>query len=246
MGKVQGKIHIGTSGWHYKHWVGTFYPPDLKKSEHFNFYAQLFDTVEINNSFYRLPSEKTFIQWKETAPENFLYAVKANRFITHMKKLKDPKASIERFFRNVDYLERTLGPILFQLPPKWRCNEKRLQEFLQALPAGYQYAMEFRESSWYNERVYDMLNTHNVAFCIYELEHHQSPCIITARHVYVRLHGPDGKYEGKYSPESLQNWAKKCRGWLAEGRDVFFYFDNDQNGYAAENARSFRKIIDSN
>ncbi len=244
MRKEGGKIYIGTSGWQYKHWKGSFYPIELKLSEHFNFYSRLFGTVEINNSFYKLPSETTFTHWKETAPENFVYAVKANRFITHMKKLKDPVASIEKFFRNVDYLEHTLGPILFQLPPRWRCNENRLHDFLQVLPSGYQYAMEFRESSWYNERIYELLKAHNVAFCIYELEHHQSPCITTASHIYVRLHGPGRKYEGKYSSDSLKNWASQCKKWIAVGKDIFFYFDNDQHGYAAENALYFREVME--
>ena len=243
MKKNSPNIFIGTSGWHYKHWNGNFYPDDLKQSAHFDFYAQKFDTVEINNSFYKLPTEKTFAQWKGTAPENFIYAVKANRFITHMKKLKDPRSSVERFFKHVDYLEHKLGPILFQLPPKWRLNVERLKEFLEVLPPGYRYAIEFRESSWYHQDVYDLLTAHNLAFCIYELEHHQSPQVTTADHVYVRLHGPGMKYEGKYSLEDLQTWAGKCKMWLAEGLDVYFYFDNDQHGYAAENALSFKKLM---
>jgi uncharacterized protein YecE (DUF72 family) len=244
MKNMGGKIFIGTSGWHYKHWIGKFYPESLKQREHFNFYTEHFGTVEINNSFYKLPTEKTFSEWKASAPPDFTYAVKASRYITHMKKLKDPKSSFEKFFNNIVYLENTLCPILFQLPPKWRFHRERLKYFLEALPSGYKYAMEFREPSWYNEEVYELLKTHNVAFCIYELEYHLSPTVVTSSHVYVRLHGPEKKYQGKYSQKNLEHWAKMCKNWISDGLDVYFYFDNDENGYAPHNALSLKKLVE--
>lgn len=240
---TRAKIYIGTSGWHYPHWKGTYYPEKLPAKEYMNHYLNFFRSVEINNSFYRLPSEETFRSWKESVPENFVFAVKASRFITHMKKLKDPQQSIARFMHAVDFLEEKLGPILFQLPPFWNLNLERLQEFLEALPKGYRYALELRNESWYDERVYQLLRMHGIAFCIYELERHLSPQLVTADFVYVRLHGPGNKYEGSYSEEALQFWSGRIKEWQREEKDVYFYFDNDQLGYAPHNAKRLQELV---
>lgn len=208
---MAGTIRIGTSGWHYKHWVGTFYPQDTRPSEHLARYLQHFATVEINNSFYRLPTSETFRNWKEAVPADFRFAVKANRFITHMKKLKDPAESLARFLTNVAALDGKLGTILFQLPPGWKLNVERLQDFLEALPKRYRYAFEFRNASWYADEVMSLLQQHNCAFCIYELAGHLTPLEICADFVYVRLHGPTGqKYQGSYSDADLRKWADRC------------------------------------
>lgn len=241
--KSNVRIHIGTSGWHYKHWRGTFYPEKLPPREYINYYLKYFQSVEINNSFYKLPSEATFRSWKESVPEDFVFAVKANRFITHMKKLKEPEQPIARFMQAVDFLEERLGPILFQLPPFWKLNLERLQDFLLTLPKAYRYALELRNASWYDERVYSLLEEHGIAFCIYELESHLSPLLVTTDFVYVRLHGPGKKYQGSYSEEALQAWNFQIREWKAEGKDVYFYFDNDQLGYAAHNARRLQELV---
>ena len=147
-------IRIGCSGWQYKHWRGDFYPAELPQSRWFAHYALTFDTVEINNSFYRLPEAETFDKWREQAPRAFLYAVKASRFLTHMKKLKDPEEPIERFFDRASHLGRHLGPVLYQLPPNWTLNLERFEHFLQALPRRYDHVIEFREPSWYDDRVF--------------------------------------------------------------------------------------------
>jgi uncharacterized protein YecE (DUF72 family) len=160
------RLHIGTSGWHYKHWKGTFYLGDTKDSEQFAYYARHFDAVEINNSFYRLPSAQTFIAWRKAAPKEFLFAVKASRYLTHMVKLKADKASLRMFFTRVVKLEEKLRPVLFQLPPKWKINAERLSFFLQALPAGHRYTFEFRDHTWYTPEVLDLLRQHQCAFCI--------------------------------------------------------------------------------
>lgn len=236
------QIHIGTSGWHYKHWVGTFYPDGTKSAAQFPYYLRFFDTVEINNSFYRLPSKETFAQWRESVPENFTYAVKASRFITHMKKFIDPAATLHNFIENVQALGEKLGVILFQLPPGWKINPQRLAEFLAVLPDGFRYAFEFRNETWYTREIYDMLRHYNCAFCIYELAGHITPFEVTADFVYVRLHGPGGKYQGSYPDEALQIWADKCRKW-AKTKDVYVYFDNDQEGYAAFNAITLQKMV---
>ncbi len=243
---MNGKIYIGTSGWHYRHWIGTFYQPGTKSAEQFEFYKQSFSTVEINNSFYRLPSPEEFKNWRKESSDEFLFVVKASRFITHNKKLKDPEETVKRFFENVRYLKEKLGPILFQLPPSWKKNAERLEAFLDVLPKKYRYVFEFRNETWYDEDIIDLLKKHNCAFCIYELAGHTSPAYVTADFVYVRLHGPgNSKYQGSYSQKQLTEWAKQCHAWQREGLDVFVFFDNDEKGYAAFNAQSLKSLCNS-
>lgn len=239
----KGKIYIGTSGWHYKHWKGTFYPPDIKEQEQFEVYTKSFKTVEINNSFYHLPTIKTFNDWRKKAPADFIFSVKASRYLTHMKKLiPDPEAT-DKFLRHAGKLEEKLGPILFQLPPGWNINVERLQSFVSILPKAYLYTFEFRNETWHNEEVYEILKKYNNAFCIFELDRYTSPIKITADFVYVRLHGPNGKYQGSYTDTVLQQWKKRCLNWQKSNKDVYIYFDNDEKGYAAFNARTLSQMI---
>lgn len=241
--KMSGKVIIGTSGWSYKHWKGNFYPDGLKEKEHFEYYRKFFGSVELNNPFYHLPPRQTFETWKNTVPDDFVFAVKASRFITHMKKLNDVNESLALFLHNAEGLEEKLGVVLFQLPPGWKVNVDRLVLFLQKLPKHHRYTFELRNTTWYDERVYALLREHNCAFCIYELDGHMSPLEVTADFVYVRLHGPGGKYQGSYGKEALQWWASQCNSWAADGKDVYVYFDNDQEGYAAFNAMTLKKLI---
>jgi uncharacterized protein YecE (DUF72 family) len=236
------KIYIGTSGWSYKHWRGTFYPKDLKIKDEFAYYTQYFDTVEINNSFYRLPKEETLQAWKDNVPEGFVYVVKASRFITHMKKLLDPAQSTQLFFDRMSILKDKIGAILFQLPPVMKCDYKRLEDFLAHLSPAFRYVFEFRNSDWYQKEIYLLLQKYNCAFCIYELAGHYSPVEVTADFVYIRLHGPGKKYQGSYSDEALKDWAVQCEKWL-QTKDVFVYFDNDEKGYAAFNAIRLKELI---
>jgi uncharacterized protein YecE (DUF72 family) len=238
-----GRIHIGTSGWNYKHWKGVVYPEGLKDADQFSIYAKTFDTVEINNSFYHLPPFTTFQQWGKKAPANFIFAVKASRFITHMKKLKESEEALDTFLKNAEGLQKHLGPVLFQLPPSWNINRERFESFLKKLPTGYRYVFEFRNTSWYDPSIYHLLHEYNCAFCIYELEYHISPFKITADFVYIRLHGPGKKYAGSYTNAILKQWAQRCKEWAAEGKDVFIYFDNDQLGYAAFNAKALKEMV---
>ena len=239
----KGKIYIGTSGWHYKHWKGTFYPPDIKESQQLEAYQKYFSTVEINNSFYMLPAAETFENWRKSTPEHFVFAVKGSRYLTHMKKLIVEKSAISKFFTHASKLEEKLGVVLFQLPPRWKVNTQRLKDFITALPDGYRFTFEFREHSWYNDEVYTILNDNNCAFCIYELQYHISPLEVTADFVYVRLHGPGNKYQGSYNEKTLNEWASRCKEWQKQGRDVFIYFDNDQHGYAAFNAVRLNELV---
>jgi len=239
----KSKIHIGTSGWHYKHWKGRFYPDAVGEQDQLEYYKQVFKTVEINNSFYRLPASGTFKTWASLVPAGFIFSVKASRFFTHMKKLNVTKRDLHPFFTRLRHLGKKQGPVLFQLSPAWKVNPERLEQFLQRLPAEHRYCFEFRNATWYDERIYTLLKKYHCAFCIYHLEGHLSPLMITAGFVYVRLHGPAGKYQGSYSTAVLRTWMKRCKAWLADKKDVFVYFDNDQDGYAAFNAQSLSRML---
>jgi uncharacterized protein YecE (DUF72 family) len=240
---AQNRIYVGTSGWHYRHWIGTFYPRETKASEQLAYYVNNFNTVELNNPFYRLPSKETFLRWRKTVPDDFLFSVKASRFITHMKKLKDPEESLKQFLDHASGLKEKLGPILFQLPPGWGVNADRLKEFLRALPKKFSYVFEFRNTTWYAPEIISLLKEYNCAFCIYELAGHITPLEVTANFVYVRLHGPGNKYQGSYTAKDLRLWHKRSLEWLDQKKDVFIYFDNDQAGYAAQNAADLLKLI---
>jgi uncharacterized protein YecE (DUF72 family) len=241
---MTGNIRIGTSGWHYPHWRGPFYPADLPAGQMLEFYVRHFSSVEVNNSFYRLPTSAALQSWRNTTPNDFCFAVKASRFLTHMKKLKDPETGLAKFLARVEQLGERLGPVLFQLPPRWRCNLERLACFLAALPEGRSYSFELRDPSWHVPNVYCLLGHHNVAFCIYELSGFQSPLQITADFVYVRLHGPEGAYQGSYSTASLEAWARRLREWGSGLKGVYVYFDNDQAGFAARNALELKRLLD--
>jgi uncharacterized protein YecE (DUF72 family) len=235
-------IRIGTSGWHYQHWRGPFYPEDLPSKQMLAWYMDRFDTVEINNSFYRLPSSETFAAWRDATPKDFCFAVKGSRFITHRKKLNDPAMPLERFIPSAEVLESKLGPILFQLPPRWACNVARLSAFLEQLPKRHRYTFEFRDPSWHVPPVYRVLEQHGAAFCLYELDGFVSPIEITADFVYVRLHGPGKKYQGDYSAGALQGWAERVARWQSTMQAVYVYFDNDQSGFAAKNAGELKAL----
>ena len=241
--QAQCSVHIGTSGWHYKHWVGPFYPADLPAKGMLSWYVQRFDTVELNNSFYHLPKAETFEAWRRATPSSFCFAVKGSRYITHRKKLNDPETAVARFLEPVQVLGDKLGPILFQLPPRWSCNLPRLSAFLESLPRTHRYTFEFRDPSWHDAAVYRTLGRYNAAFCLYELDGFEAPYQLTADFVYVRLHGPGRKYQGDYSTKQLQDWAQRIRRWTRELEAVYVYFDNDQAGYAAKNAADLKRMV---
>ena len=238
-----GKVYIGTSGWHYRHWVGPFYPEKLPAARMLEFYARHFDTVELNNTFYRLPVESGLEKWRTGTPDGFCFAAKGSRFLTHMKKLKDPEIGVGRFFERVDRLRPKLGPIVFQLPPWWEADAGRLENFLRALPRRQRYAFEFRNPTWHTEAIRRILRKHNAAFCIFEIAGFVSECPITADFTYVRLHGPGGAYQGSYSDQTLRRWADRIEEWRKELRAAYVYFDNDQAAYAVENALTLKRMV---
>jgi uncharacterized protein YecE (DUF72 family) len=237
-------IRIGTSGFHYKHWKGPFYPEKLPSSRMLEHYIRHFDTVELNNTFYRLPDVSAFDCWREAVPKGFVFALKASRFITHNKKLKDPENAIDNFLPRAAHLNERLGPVLFQLPPKWQVNRERLEALLAILPRDVRFAFEFRETSWMKAEINEILRHHNAAFCIYELAGYHTRLEITADFTYVRLHGPDaGKYQGSYSQERLEEWARQIERWAKSLKAIYIYFDNDQHGYAAANALRLKQLV---
>ena len=235
---------VGCSGWEYKHWRGDFYPTSLPRARWFEHYAATFDTVEINNTFYRLPEESTFASWGCRAPPGFLYAVKASRFLTHMKKLKDPEEPLERLFSRMRPLESHLGPVLYQLPPGWKLDRGRLEHFLQSLPSGVRHVMEFRDPSWYADGVAAMLERYRVALCLHDMRGSATGRERIGPFVYVRFHGATGNYGGGYSAERLRAWAEWLQSERAGGADVFAYFNNDVGGHAPRDAVTLRTFLE--
>ena len=234
---------MGTSGFHYNHWKKLFYPEKLAKSKWFPFYAEHFDTVEINNTFYHLPSANAFDSWKNQAPPGFLYALKFNRYGSHWMRLKNAQQTIGNFLTVANRLEKFLGPILVQLPPHWSVNAQRLDEFLTVAPRSLHWAVEFRNPSWLCDEVYAVLERYRAALCIHDMipEH---PRVLTANWTYLRYHGE--RYSGSYSPQQLTAEAKWMRAQLAQGTDVFAYFNNDAQGYAVKNAADLRRFVAGN
>jgi uncharacterized protein YecE (DUF72 family) len=235
-------IRIGCSGWQYQHWRGDFYPAELPQPQWLGHYARTFDTVEINNTFYRLPDAATFAAWARRVPPGFLFAVKASRYLTHMKKLKDPAEAIERLYSRAIRLGRSFGPVLYQLPPRWTVNLERLDAFLGALPKRRRHAIEFREPTWYTAEVYARLERHRVALCVHDMPGSASGQLAVGPFVYVRFHGAQ-KYSGRYDDATLERWADWLAAQRQNGRPVFAYFNNDVGGHAPRDAARLREMV---
>ena len=245
-------LRVGCSGWNYKHWRGPVYPAEVPARLWFDRYAALFDTVEINNTFYRLPEASTFANWRERAPADFLYAIKASRFLTHLKRLREPEEPVTRLFEHASELGDRLGPVLYQLPQNFHRDLDRLNAFLGILPRTLgeieaeprprplQHTIEFRHPSWYVDETYSVLNAQGVALCLHDKAGSAMTSPIDGPFVYVRFHGPGGRYFGRYERARIARWA----GVLAEqwrgGRDVYAYFNNDPEGMAVFNAQELR------
>ncbi len=236
-------IHVGCSGWVYKHWRGLLYPEGLPQKRWFERYAEKFDTVEINASFYRLPLPSTFDKWRDQAPPGFRYAVKANRFITHLKKLAGCDEEIDQFVDLARGLGQALGPILFQLPPSLHRDLPRLEALLERLPGDVEHVVEFRHRSWYDEEVLALLDRRGAGFVAHDLKGLVSPRWASGRTAYVRFHGTGGKYWGRYSDEKLRDWAEWMLVQRRQGRSGWCYFNNDIHGHAIEDARALKSMI---
>jgi uncharacterized protein YecE (DUF72 family) len=232
------KYHIGTSGWHYDHWRERFYPRDLRKPKWLEFYSRSFPTVELNNSFYQLPTEKAFATWHDSTPDGFVFAVKVNRFITHIKRLKDSEEPLQRFLDRATLLGGKLGPLLYQLPPGLHRDDERLEAFLALLPAEASHVFEFRHKSWHEQGVFDILRRHNAGFCVFDMPDLTTPLVATADFVYVRFHGSSSMYGGCYTDDELTEWARRITEAAQGTTAVYVYFNNDLEGHAVSNARS--------
>ena len=239
---MAAKVYIGTSGYQYKHWKGDFYPEDLKVKDWFEHYTRYFDTVEINNTFYKMADASTFTEWKKAALKNFCYAIKYSRFGTHRKKLKDPKGHINYFMDRASHLGKFLGPVLIQLPPNWKRNIERLKEFLDVTPTEIRWAIEIRNPDWLSEELYDLLREHNAALVLHDIIPNH-PREVTADWMYLRFHGQN--YTGSYSGKEIDGIAEDLKDHVGEGRDVFIYFNNDLGGHAVRNALSLKEKLGS-
>jgi uncharacterized protein YecE (DUF72 family) len=238
-------VRIGCSGWNYAHWRECVYPKGLPQRRWLGYYATLFDTVEINTTFYRLPRREAVAGWVEETPPGFVFAVKASRYLTHVKRLADTERGLERFYERIQPLARTpkMGPVLWQLPPNFRRDDGRLAGALERLPPG-RHCFEFRHESWFVAETYEALRSHGVALVV--ADHPERPWQaheLTAGWTFVRFHHGHRGRNGNYSERELEEWAARIDGWRRRA-DVFAYFNNDWNGYAVRNALLLRKMVE--
>ena len=246
------KLFIGTSGWVYSHWDGIFYPENLPSKDKLKYFSQRFKTAEINYSFYHLPRPSTYQNWYRQTPEDFLFAVKASRFITHIKRLQGVEEAWEQFIENTLSLKEKLGPILFQFPPSFKANEieiKRLEDFLKLITKSLKskiyilkFAFEFRHKSWCDDKIYKLLKKYNAAWVIADSPRYPRADVVTANFVYIRMHGSKILFASKYTKKELSSLAQKIKKWLKQKLDVYCYFNNDAYGYSIENAKTLLEL----
>lgn len=240
---MEARYHIGTSGWHYDHWRVVFYPTGLSKPRWLGFYADHFATVELNNSFYHLPSEKAFANWHDSSPANFTFAVKVSRFITHIKRLRNAEEPLQNFLARARGLRGKLGPLLYQLPPSMKRNDEVLEAFLSLLPGELDHVVEFRHESWLSDEVFDILHHHNVGLCVFDMPALTCPLVATADLAYIRFHGSAGLYWSCYSDEELKEWAQRISRLAERVKKVYIYFNNDAEGFAVRNAMTLTRYL---
>jgi len=241
---AQSRIIVGTSGWSYRSWRGPFFPSEVMIRHHLAYYATQFITAELNGVFYRTPTLDAVRGWRDQTPNDFIFAWKASRFITHWKRLSDrSRNSLQLIEQRLDILGPKAGPVLFQLPARFEADAERLSSFIRLLNKRRRYAFEFRHASWYSEEICKILRRHDMALCI--SDHHDAPApwLATARHVYVRGHGPGGAYMGHYHDTTLKRWARAIATWHRERRTIYVYFDNDQKSAAPADAARLRVIL---
>ena len=239
---MAGDVRIGCSGWSYPHWRKRFYPEKMPAREHFAFYAQHFNTVELNNSFYRQPSRERFEAWRDQAPTGFAFAVKGSRYVTHIKRLAVEEKSIELVVDAALGLRDKLGPILFQLQANFHLDLERLERFVGMLPKDVRFTLEFRHDSWLVPAVFELLRAHRIALCIPDHPKTPKSLEITSDFTYIRMHLP---LKGLgYGRRALQPWADRIVEWRRGGLDVFVYFNNDMEGHAIKDAKTLMSLVD--
>jgi uncharacterized protein YecE (DUF72 family) len=235
------RVYIGTSGWSYDHWKEVFYEKGCSKSNWLKFYGKYFDSVELNSSFYRSIPYRTYENWRGITPNGFIWSVKANRYITHIKRLRDVAEPLKRFLGEISGLKEKLGPILFQLPPTLAFEEEAFDAFCSDLPRNKNMAVEARHPSWLEERALSSLRKHDMAWCISDTAG-RYPYLeaVTAHFVYIRLHGSKQLYVSEYSEDEIKNLAEKITQW---NKETYVYFDNDAKGHAPKNALKLKEIL---
>jgi len=244
--RSRGVARVGCSGWSYADWRNVVYPAGLPKRHWFAHYTRLFDTVELNSTFYRLPSRPTVEAWAAAAPTGFLYALKLGQFGSHRMKLRDAESWLPNHLDRVERLGASLGPTLVQLPPRWKRDTGRLDAFLTVAPRSMRWTVEIRDPSWLHDDTFEVLRNHGAALCLHDLIA-AHPLEVTTDWTYVRFHGPDATvnaYRGGYGPERLRPWADRLTGYLEQGIDVYCYFNNDFDGRAVPDAQWLRHAID--
>jgi uncharacterized protein YecE (DUF72 family) len=237
---VATKYHVGCSGWSYKHWRNDFYPKGLPASKWFDHYAGVFDTVELNNSFYRLPSEAAVEGWQERSPDGFCFSVKVSRLITHFRRLRNSEEALDTYLKRMRPLGEKLGPLLYQLPPDFERDDERLEAFLRLLPSDLSHVFEFRHRSWWTDDVWALLEKYDAAFCVYHSGDVETPVLATSDVFYMRFHGT--RYSGSYDDSELRRWAARIRE-TARG-EAWLYFNNDIGGHAPRDAIRLRDLLD--
>jgi len=238
------RYFVGTSGWHYDDWKVRFYPEKLPRAKWLEFYARHFTTLELNNTFYRLPSEETFTRWYNSSPPGFTFSVKVSRFITHIKRLKDCDEALDNFMSRSALLKDKLGPLLYQLPPGLHRDDGLLTAFLEKLPRELKHIIEFRHQSWLVEDVFDILRQYNIGFCVFDMPRLECPLLATAKFAYIRFHGRDSLYSGCYTDEELGDWADRITDLAQNLELVYIYFNNDIEGFALKNAETIRGYLE--
>jgi uncharacterized protein YecE (DUF72 family) len=241
---MKERLHIGTSGYAYASWRGSFYPKGLKQSEWLGYYARHFDCVEINNTFYRQPESKNVTRWVAQVPAPFRFCFKIFRGLSHFKKLVDGEAEWQAFLQAIEPAHVYKGPLLLQLPPSLKLDTKRLDDFLRRTKSDWPMAVEFRHASWYTPETNRILNKNKVALVLHDKPGSKVSSPNDAPFMYVRFHGPEGDYGGSYSKVTLERWAEATRGWLAQGKTVYAFFNNDRDGYAVKNAVMLRESVE--
>jgi uncharacterized protein YecE (DUF72 family) len=240
------QVWIGTSGWVYKHWSASFYPPTWPKKDEFEFYTAQFPTVEINATFYRLPTESMVRGWYNKAPNQFLFAVKGSRFITHIKRLSETGLALDKYFDRIGPLRDRLGPVLWQLPPNYEKkpeNVDRLERFLEAVPKRFRHAVEFRHHSWVEDSTFDLLRRHNAAHVWLSSGRMPANTTVTADFVYLRFHGLENGAAHDYTKEELHPWATELIKAAQDKKPCFVYFNNDWNTRAPLNAKALMQMV---
>ena len=243
-----GKFHIGTSGWSYKDWVEIFYPKKLKSTDWLTHYAKTFDCTEINGSFYRLPQKQTVINWVKKVPKDFLFCPKMSRYLTHLKRLKEPEEPLERFFNVFEPMQKQMGPVLIQLPKIVPFDYNIGEHFYRLLKekySSYQFAMEVRHESWLTEDSYSLMAKYDIAFVIsHSGDHFPYREVVTSHNIYFRFHGPTSLYNSKYDDETMKKYSRLFTQWLRRGHDVWIFFNNDWFGYGIDNALTLRSFLE--